>query len=116
MGTPSLVGCVVGNSNSKNKHRGRSGDRMLRMICSPNASLMIGVPPLLALLVGHVPISSSSSCELCPAFWTRGLAGDARFLSLMSKEVAEGGELSTIAAVVPALRLWPGVDDSHSVL
>jgi len=77
---------------------------------------MIGIPPLLALLMGHMPVSSSSSCELCPTLRTRGLAGDARFLSLMSKKVAEGGELSTIAAMIPALWLWPGVDDSHGIL
>lgn len=77
---------------------------------------MIGVPPLLALLMGHVPVSSSSSCELCPALRTGGLSGDARFLSLMSKKVAEGGELSTIATMVPALRFWPGVDHSHGIL
>jgi hypothetical protein len=89
---------------------------MLCMIRNSNASLMIGISPLLALLMGHVPISGSSSCKLCAALRTRGLTGDARFLSLMSKKVAEGGELPTIATMVPALRLWPRVDDSHSVL
>lgn len=77
---------------------------------------MIGVSPLFAFLMGHVPVPRGSSCELCPAFRTRGLAGDARFLSLMPKEVAEGGKLSAIAAVIPTLRLWPRVDDSHGVL
>ncbi len=77
---------------------------------------MIGVPPLLALLMGHVPVPSSGPCELCPTLRTRGLAGDTGFLALMAKKVAEGGKLSTITPVIPALRLWPGVDDSHGVL
>jgi hypothetical protein len=62
-----------------------------------------------------VPVSSSSSCELCPTFWTRELARDSTFLALVSKEVAEGGKLSTVASMTPTLRLWPGVDESHRV-
>ena len=86
------------------------------LVCISNASSMIRVPPLLALLMGHVPIPGSSSCELCPTFGARRLARDPGFFSLMSEEIAKGRKLSTVAAVVPTLRLWPGVDYSNGVL
>lgn len=65
-----------------------------------------------ALLVCHVTVASRSPREFGTATRAVRLGRRAGFLPLMSEEVAEGGELSSVATVIPAL--WLGSRSQHS--
>lgn len=55
-------------------------------------------------------------CELGAAVGAGRFGCLARLLSLMPQEVAECAELSSVASVLPALRLWPALDHSDATL
>lgn len=57
-------------------------------------------------------VSRCRPCKLRAAFGTVRLGRSTRLLSLVSQEVAEGGELPPIAPVLPTLRLWSLVEHS----
>ena len=70
------------------------------------------VAPLLALVVQHVSVPRRRPRELGAAGGACRLCRLARLLPLVSQEVAKGGELASVAAVLPALGLGPALDDS----
>lgn len=59
--------------------------------------------------MGEVAVPCRRSRELGPAVGADGLGGLARLFALVSKQVAEGGKLAPVAAVLPALRLRPAL-------
>lgn len=71
---------------------------------------------MLAFIVREVAVPCRRSSELGPAVWTHCLGCLARFLALVSEQIAEGGKLSTVAPVLPALRFRPALHDSHMPL
>lgn len=72
----------------------------------------LGCASPLALVMCHMTISRSSSREFGATSGTGGFGCRAGFLSLVSKEVAEGGKLPAVTPVVPAL--WFGSLVEHS--
>lgn len=72
------------------------------------------LPLCLALLVKQVPVPCCCSSEFRAAVWARGLGRLARFLALVPQEVAESRKLAAVAAVLPALRLGPALNNPYS--
>ena len=62
----------------------------------------------LAFIVRQVSVSGRLPGELGTAARADGLRGGARLLPLVPEEIAECRKLTTIAAVIPALRLFRG--------
>ena len=67
-----------------------------------------GWPPGFAFAMFHVTVPCRCSCELGPAARTVSFRSASRLFSLVPQEIAEGRELPSIAAVVPALWLVAG--------
>ena len=66
---------------------------------------------LLALVVQHMAVAGRRPGELGAAVGARHLGGLARLLALMPQEVAEGGELPPVAAMLPTAWLGPALHD-----
>lgn len=64
----------------------------------------------------NMSIPRGRPCKFRPALWTIGLRCSARLLALMSEEIAKGGELAAVAAVLPALGFGTLVEDADGVL
>ena len=62
----------------------------------------------LALIVRQVSVSGRLPGKFCTTARADGLGGGAGLLPLVPEEIAERRELTTIAAVIPALRLFRG--------
>jgi hypothetical protein len=77
------------------------------------STLNLRVASLLALVVQQMTVSCSGPGELSSAVGARRLGGLARLLSLVPQQVAEGGELAAIAAVLPAPGLGAALDDAN---
>ena len=73
-------------------------------LCLLSRTLILS-PPLLTLPLQKMSVPRSRPRELGPAVRTRRLGRLARLLALVAEEVAEGGELASVAAVLPALGL-----------
>ena len=85
-------------------------------VARERSSAHLGGAPRLALLVGHVAVAGGGARELGAAARAVRLGRGAGLLALMPQEVAEGGELPAVAAVVPALRLGSRSEHAHLVL
>ena len=58
-----------------------------------------------AFAPGHMSISCGGPCKFRATVWTNGLHGAPTLLPLVSKKITERRELSTVATMIPALRL-----------
>lgn len=70
----------------------------------------------LAFIVCHMSVACRCSCELSPTTGTVGLGCCPRFFTLVSEQVAKSGELSSIAAMVPTLRLPWVLNNADSII
>lgn len=61
----------------------------------------------------HVALHGGGAGELSMALGAEGFRSGAGLLALVAQQVAEGGELAAVAAVVEALGFGPRVEDAR---
>ena len=82
-----------------------------KLVAVAAAAAAAAVAALLAFVMEKMAIACSGAGEFSTAVRAGGLGGLSRLLALMSQQVGKGGELTTIAAVLPASWLRSALDD-----